>query len=335
MVHADIRPSLIGVPIARTDNFRLLDRLNSNMSPIEVQNDNIKRNKPLYISPILFKKLMDGKKKIKHNPFKSDVFSLGMIILEAGLFESVQGVYDREAGEIDKDELIALVEKFIEKYPDDFILQELLMIMLEFSPKLRQEPAALLKTIRKMQQIANERGEAMVSQINYHQDALANQLIFTDSGYHLKDMNQVQYSNFIKYDGGTTSTVINGEDVEEELKNSLMTRIKDRQSQIVKKSDLEKLHGEIQEDLEGEDSKYNTQKKIKTNFGSNNISQKQITKVELSDPKTDDSNVEDPALSGNLDEVFYELTFICNFLDNKSKRGRIQSHENYIHSRYR
>ena len=35
MVHADIRPSLVGVPIKREDNFRLLDRLGDSSSPTE------------------------------------------------------------------------------------------------------------------------------------------------------------------------------------------------------------------------------------------------------------------------------------------------------------
>lgn len=41
------------------------------------------------MTPILFKSLTLKKKKIKHNPYKSEVFSLGMVILESGLLKSI------------------------------------------------------------------------------------------------------------------------------------------------------------------------------------------------------------------------------------------------------
>lgn len=41
------------------------------------------------MSPILFKSLSLRKKRIRHNPYKSEVFSLGMIILEAGILENI------------------------------------------------------------------------------------------------------------------------------------------------------------------------------------------------------------------------------------------------------
>jgi serine/threonine protein kinase len=251
MVHSDIRPSLIGVPIKRDDNFRLLDRLGDSSSPNVIQMKHIQNGREIFVSPELFKGLMANKKKIKYNPFKSDIFSLGLVILEAGIFQSVQAIYDRQTGEIRKKELINLVEKFIEKYPEDYILQETLMIMLEFSPKLRQEPNMLLKSIRKMEKIAKEKGEAMVSQINYHKDALVNQVEFTESGYKLKDSGKVQYSFYHRYEGNLSSEAMNSDEMENEIKESLVRRIKDRGSQIGLKKNIEK----VQEDLEGEISR--------------------------------------------------------------------------------
>ena len=37
------------------------------------------------MSPILFNSIIHEKRVVKHNPFKSEIFSLGMIILECGL----------------------------------------------------------------------------------------------------------------------------------------------------------------------------------------------------------------------------------------------------------
>ena len=71
MVHADIRPSLVGVPIKREDNFRLLDRLGDSSSPTEVQINHLKKKKEIYLSPELFIVLLKGKSNdIKYNPFK-------------------------------------------------------------------------------------------------------------------------------------------------------------------------------------------------------------------------------------------------------------------------
>lgn len=41
------------------------------------------------MAPVLFKSLALKKKKIKHNPYKSEVFSLGLVILESGILSSV------------------------------------------------------------------------------------------------------------------------------------------------------------------------------------------------------------------------------------------------------
>ena len=113
MVHADIRPSLIGVPIKRDDNFRLLDRLGDSSMPMLVQGKHLRQGKEIFMSPELFRAILKNKKEIKYNPFKSDIFSLGLVILEAGLFESVQGIYDREKADLKKEALIMLVERFI------------------------------------------------------------------------------------------------------------------------------------------------------------------------------------------------------------------------------
>ena len=41
------------------------------------------------MSPILFNSIVHEKRVVRHNPFKSEVFSLGMIILEAGILKDI------------------------------------------------------------------------------------------------------------------------------------------------------------------------------------------------------------------------------------------------------
>lgn len=44
------------------------------------------KNEPLYVSPIIYESLRKGKiNNYVHDPIKSDVFSLGLVILEASL----------------------------------------------------------------------------------------------------------------------------------------------------------------------------------------------------------------------------------------------------------
>ena len=156
--------------------------------------------------------------------------------------------------------------------------------MLEFSPKLRQEPITLLKSIRKMERIAKEKGEAMVSHINYHQDALVNQVEFTESGYKLKDSNKMQYSFYHKIDGDFSSELIQTEDVEQEIKKSLVKTIKNRTSQIALKEKNESIPRieRVTEDLDGEVSNQTSKKasllgkEELNNFGGRNTLEKMI-----------------------------------------------------------
>lgn len=66
------------------------------ISPEKNQYKKIIKNEDKYISPIIYESVkMNKLKNVKHAPFKSDLFSLGLCILEAGLNESIQTIYGR------------------------------------------------------------------------------------------------------------------------------------------------------------------------------------------------------------------------------------------------
>lgn len=104
--------------------------------------------------PTLFFCLCNERQSIRSNPYKSDVFSLGMVVLEAGLLQSVQQVYDQVKQDIDEELVVDLVGDFIERYENCQILQEMVMIMLEFRQEMRMSPKRLLSQIRKMKRAA-------------------------------------------------------------------------------------------------------------------------------------------------------------------------------------
>jgi hypothetical protein len=192
MVHADLRPELISVPIKRGQNFKIMDRLGDPSPPNQVQLNNIKGKKSLFMSPTLYHALMSKQSKVRHNPFKSDVFSLGMVILKAGLLESVEGVYSSEKREIEHSVLVDLVEKFLLRYNTNFILQEMLLVMLEFSEKLRQEPIKLLKTLQSLRDTELQDSQLLTEMLKKRdQSENVKEYLITSGGFHMKDSNLV------------------------------------------------------------------------------------------------------------------------------------------------
>ena len=107
MVHGDIRPLYITYD---GYEFKLADRLGDPSSPNQVQINNINNERSLYMSNVLYEKLTKyignfkkvisidnpvGTLKVRHNPYKSDIFSLGLVIVEAGNLTSVQDIYNK------------------------------------------------------------------------------------------------------------------------------------------------------------------------------------------------------------------------------------------------
>ena len=126
--------------------FKLSDRLGNPLVPDQAQLMNMRNEEPLYMSPHLFESFMNGLNQIKLNPYKNDVFALGLIILEAGLLEPIQNLYNYETGEFQYGFLENYKTKFFNKY-DDAILRELLDKILEVEEEKRVTPIKLQKTV--------------------------------------------------------------------------------------------------------------------------------------------------------------------------------------------
>ena len=231
MVHGDMRPSLIGVPLLPTDNFKLLDRLGNSRMPDQIQRNNIKDSKPLYMSPDLFHSIMKNKQKIKHNPFKSDIFAFGLILLEAGVLEPIQPIFNTTEKKINEQVLVKLVEKFIQRYPKDYTLQEGLMIMLEFQEKLRYTPIDLLAYLRELKESSVEDGRTEGSHIHHNTDFMMNKVRFTDSGYEFNDADQFLVSNFSRIQAKSAKSLLKSENVTaEEMERNTLEMLKNKRT---------------------------------------------------------------------------------------------------------
>ena len=102
------------------------------------------RGTELYMSPILFKALNARQKKVVHNTYKSDVFSLGMCILLAATL-TFQSLYDiRELDNMENVKNI-LVKYLIAKYSYNFV--GTLLKMLEVNENIRPDCVELEKNI--------------------------------------------------------------------------------------------------------------------------------------------------------------------------------------------
>lgn len=67
------------------------------------------------------------------------MFALGLVLLELGLLESIQNIYDTEKNKFSEYYLRKYVERFLSKYPDDCLLGQAICFMLETDDDLRPD----------------------------------------------------------------------------------------------------------------------------------------------------------------------------------------------------
>lgn len=147
LVHGDLRPLYVG--LSKEYRATLVDRLADPAAPTRAQANCLKHGRALYMSPSLFAGLASGARGARHNPFKSDLFSLGLVLLEAGLLGSVQEIFDLPNQRVIPEKLLCLLRRFEQIYPDQPKLRSLLQAMLEFDESARPHPQALLARIQK------------------------------------------------------------------------------------------------------------------------------------------------------------------------------------------
>ena len=142
ITHRDIKPQNI---LIANNMYKVCDFGEAKIISTDgVIQQNI-RGTELYMSPILFKALNTRQKKVIHNTYKSDVFSLGMCILLAATL-TYQSLYDiRELDNMESVKNI-LVKYLIVKYSYNFV--GTLLKMLEVNEELRPDFIQLENNIR-------------------------------------------------------------------------------------------------------------------------------------------------------------------------------------------
>lgn len=107
IVHGNVRPEYLHFD-AEKSRYVLLDRLNDVLPPLRAQRNNIRFGSPLFLPGELFESLASGKQGIKHCPFRTDVFCLGMVFLAALLDddEAIQSIYDVKQRRFDREKFV-------------------------------------------------------------------------------------------------------------------------------------------------------------------------------------------------------------------------------------
>lgn len=88
------------------------------------------KDKQLYQSPELFHSLTHSDNSIKFNPLKEDAFSLGLTILEAGIQNNFQEIYDEKNQSFDWKIFNLLIEEFEGNYPHNKLLKNAVKMLL-------------------------------------------------------------------------------------------------------------------------------------------------------------------------------------------------------------
>ena len=144
--HRDIKPQNILVfknnvyKVADFGEAKQIENMTINLAC------NSLRGTELYMSPLLFNGLRTGQVDIRHNVFKSDVYSLGLCILFSGSLE-MMSLYDIRKFVVMDDVKKYLEKTFKHKYSRKFI--DLLSLLLEIYENQRPDFIDLEKILKK------------------------------------------------------------------------------------------------------------------------------------------------------------------------------------------
>ena len=156
-LHYDVRPEYINTLYADVW-FLCHCEYNEFLPYSEMQRRRLNvNNAEVYMSPELFCVIADEKSTIKvsHDTYKSSCWSLGLVLLSAGLLnEDVQKIYNLRLKVIDNILLESLLEKFFNKYVENKPLCEIIEALLSIDVNQRKTPHDLLKILPPYRDVA-------------------------------------------------------------------------------------------------------------------------------------------------------------------------------------
>ena len=159
IVHGDIRPEYISY-FSVENRYKLVDRMADTSQPLKCQLNNIESYKSLYMAPIVFDELCKKSRTIKQNSYKSEVFSIGMVVLGAFKHpEVIQSLYDVDNERFDSEGLAELMAELLGQWteePAHSFLEFLRDCVLVVDEKRRMSPT---KALTRLQELLRGRAE--------------------------------------------------------------------------------------------------------------------------------------------------------------------------------
>ena len=125
--HGDISP--FSIFHTNEGKFKLAPYPDEHMTPLKIQQEKSIKGEPLYVSSQMLFAAKKRKTKADLDPYKSDIFSLGLVLLEAGLLKNVSNIYTGST--INETVLNQYVSEFQGQYCDNPLLFSSLQRMLE------------------------------------------------------------------------------------------------------------------------------------------------------------------------------------------------------------
>lgn len=138
--HEDLKPSAIF--ISKMGVYKIAqNNIAGNTMPAYHQRMTGLTDGRTYLSPALLENLQTSELRPQHNPWKSDVFSLGMTILHAATLTNCEKLYNWNNHTLDLEELGERVAALRPRYSERF--QDLLQTMLDLRENSRPDFVAL------------------------------------------------------------------------------------------------------------------------------------------------------------------------------------------------
>ena len=133
--HGDISPFCIFHN--NEGKFKLAPYPIESATPLKIQQEKNMKGQPLYLSPQMLFAVKKRKPKAQCDPYKSDMFSLGLVLLEAGLLKPIGNIYSGST--INETALKQHVSEFEAIYCDNPLLFSSLQRMLELNEEDRAD----------------------------------------------------------------------------------------------------------------------------------------------------------------------------------------------------
>ena len=141
--HGDISP--FSIFHTNDGKFKLAPYPDEHMTPLKIQQEKSIKGEPMYVSSQMLFAAKKRKTKSDLDPYKSDIFSLGLVLLEAGLLKNVSNIYTGST--INETVLNQYVSDFEGQYCDNPLLFSSLQRMLELKEDDRADFVGLSSVI--------------------------------------------------------------------------------------------------------------------------------------------------------------------------------------------